>query len=63
MLIGCGIHVISVVACCNVWVFVYPCVCVVALIASVCVCVLLLEKACVCVKYSGKISHIVRKWT
>ena len=29
----------------------------------VCVCVLLLEKACVCVEYSEKISHVVKEWT
>ena len=42
-------------------------VCVVTLKASVCVCVcvcvLLLVKACVCVEYSEKNSHVVREWT
>ena len=41
------------VALCNVG-YLSTHVCVVALKASVCV--------CVCVKYSGKISHVVRDW-
>ena len=48
------------VALCNVG-YLSTRVCVLALKASVCV--LLLVKACVCVEYSEKISHVVREYT
>ena len=52
----------SVVARHNVG-YLYTRVCVVALKASVCVCVVACKSVCVCVEYSGKISHVVREWT
>ena len=57
-----GILVCSVVARCNVG-YLYTRVCVVTLKASVCVCVVACKSVCVCVKYSGKIPHVVREWT